>query len=94
MKKQVNAKRFGSLDTISESARERFLGVACFDCGDEVVYSQTTFHRGHPEIRCRNCGKRGYMIREEREGGRLIWFRELTTPKGSDTTGACPDPLA
>ena len=75
MRTKLNIRRCGGLAEIDESAREKLLGVACFECDEEIYYSQVVFHRGHPQIRCRNCGRRGYMIREAREGGRLIWFR-------------------
>ena len=71
-----NPIKYGSLGAIGNGARKMLLGVACHECGEEISYSQTSFHHGHPEIQCPKCQRTGYMIREVREGGRLIWFRE------------------
>lgn len=83
MKKLRNPLKYGSLGAIIDIARIKPLGVACHECDDEITYSLTTFHRGYPEIQCRTCGKRGYMVREAREGGRLIWFRSNTPEQDS-----------
>jgi ribosomal protein S27E len=76
MKTLRNPQKYGALGQIVDTGREKPLGVACHECDEEIFYSLTSFHHGHPEIRCRTCGKRGYMVRAAREGGRLIWFRE------------------
>lgn len=83
MKTSRNPQKYGTLGTIIDIARIKPLGVACHECDEEIAYSLTTFHHGYPEIRCLHCGKRGYMIRAAREGGRLIWFR-ANPPKDSE----------
>lgn len=71
-----NPERWGGLGVVTEPARCRPLGVQCHFCRNEVHYSLTTFHSGHPEISCPGCKRTGYMVRGEQPGGQLIWFRD------------------
>jgi len=74
MKTLRNPERYGGLGTANHE-RIKPLGVRCSYCKAEVHYSLTAFHEGYPEINCPGCKRTGYLMRGEREGGKLIWFR-------------------
>jgi hypothetical protein len=74
MKTWRNPERWGGLG-VAKHEKVKPLGVQCHHCRDEVHYSLTVFHVGYPEISCSGCKRKGYMMRDAREGGKLIWFR-------------------
>jgi hypothetical protein len=74
MKTLRNPERWGGLG-VAKHEKVKPLGVQCHHCRSEVHYSLTVFHDGYPEISCPGCKRKGYMMREAREGGKLIWFR-------------------
>ena len=74
MKTLRNPERWGGLG-VAKYEKVKPLGVQCHHCRSEVHYSLTVFHDGYPEISCPGCKRKGYMMREAREGGKLIWFR-------------------
>lgn len=85
MKTLRNPERWGGLG-VAKHEKVKPLGVQCHHCRSEVHYSLTVFHDGYPEISCPGCKRKGYMMREAREGGKLIWFR-VDPPGDSENPG-------